>query len=111
MGPDLHAWAVAWPTHPGQGQQPLNPIPVSGVGLEQLGHAGVVADDVLAPMYPPEDLPGANHRMVTFLEQYWGGPTTYSEERGHPRLRMRHQPFKVNPLARDHYELASYRVA
>ena len=72
-------------------------------GIVDRFYAGVVADDVLAPMYPPEDLPGANRRMVMFLEQYWGGPTTYSEERGHPRLRMRHQPFKVNPLARDRW--------
>lgn len=72
-------------------------------GIVDRFYAGVVADDVLAPMYPPEDLPGANRRMVTFLEQYWGGPTTYSAERGHPRLRMRHQPYKVNPLARDRW--------
>jgi hemoglobin len=45
-----------------------------------------------------------------FLEQYWGGPTTYSEQRGHPRLRMRHAPFKVNPAARDRW-LAHMRVA
>ena len=66
-------------------------------------YEGVAADDVLRPMYPEEDLGPANERMVMFLEQYWGGPTTYSEERGHPRLRMRHQPFKVNPLARDRW--------
>ena len=49
------------------------------------------------------DLEGAIQRLTGFLEQYWGGPGTYSEERGHPRLRMRHQPFRINPEARDHW--------
>ena len=83
-------------------------------GIVDRFYAGVVTDDVLAPMYPPEDLPGANRRMVMFLEQYWGGPTTYSAERGHPRLRMRHQPFRVNPLARDrwlHHMVAAVKGA
>ena len=63
-----------------------------------------VADDpVLRPLYPEEDLAPAAQRLTSFLEQYWGGPTTYSESRGHPRLRMRHAPFKVNPAARDHW--------
>ena len=66
-------------------------------------YAGVAADSVLPPMYPEEDLEGAIHRLTMFLEQYWGGPTTYSESRGHPRLRMRHQGFRVNPEARDHW--------
>lgn len=66
-------------------------------------YEGVAADDVLRPMYPEEDLGPANERMVIFLEQYWGGPTTYSERRGHPRLRARHMPYKVNPLARDRW--------
>jgi len=66
---------------------------------------GVQSDDVLWPMYPSEDLEGAIQRLTGFLEQYWGGPGTYSEERGHPRLRMRHMPFKVNPLARDRWLL------
>lgn len=66
-------------------------------------YEGVAADDVLRPMYPEEDLGPANERMVMFLEQYWGGPTTYSERRGHPRLRARHMPYKVNPLARDRW--------
>jgi len=64
-------------------------------------YAGVATDPVLLPMYPEEDLEGAIQRLTGFLEQYWGGPTTYSQERGHPRLRMRHQPYKVNPAARD----------
>lgn len=81
--------------------------------FERLAHAfyqHVTADDVLAPMYPPDDLPGAERRLALFLTQYWGGPTTYSQERGHPRLRMRHLPFKVNPEARDHW-LTCMRLA
>jgi hemoglobin len=65
---------------------------------------GIRTDEVLLPMYPEQpDLEGAIQRLTGFLEQYWGGPTTYSEERGHPRLRMRHMPFKVNPDARDRW--------
>jgi len=63
-------------------------------------YAGVEADDLLRPMYP-EDLEGARQRLALFLIQYWGGPTTYSDERGHPRLRMRHNPYAVDSAARD----------
>jgi hemoglobin len=67
-------------------------------------YEGVATDEVLLPLYPEQpDLEGAIQRLTGFLEQYWGGPTTYSEERGHPRLRMRHLPFKVNPDARDRW--------
>ena len=67
---------------------------------------GVRTDEVLLPMYPEQpDLEGAIQRLTGFLEQYWGGPGTYSQERGHPRLRMRHLPFKVNPDARDRWLL------
>ncbi|PWB96945.1 globin [Homoserinimonas hongtaonis] len=66
-------------------------------------YAGVRDDEVLWPMYPEHDLEGAIQRLTGFLEQYWGGPGTYSEERGHPRLRMRHNPYKVNPDARDRW--------
>lgn len=66
-------------------------------------YEGVADDEVLRPMYPEEDLEGAIQRLTGFLEQYWGGPGTYSDERGHPRLRMRHVPFKVNPDARDRW--------
>lgn len=66
-------------------------------------YVGVQSDEVLWPMYPEDDLEGAIQRLTGFLEQYWGGPGTYSEQRGHPRLRMRHQPFKVNPDARDRW--------
>lgn len=68
-------------------------------------YAGVRGDDLLWPMYPEDDLEGAIQRLTGFLEQYWGGPGTYSEERGHPRLRQRHMPFKVNPEARDRWLL------
>ena len=64
-------------------------------------YRGVAEDPVLRPMYPEADLGPAAERLTMFLEQYWGGPGTYSEQRGHPRLRMRHQPFKVNPHAPD----------
>ncbi len=72
-------------------------------GIVRRFYEGVQADDVLAPMYPAHDWEGAIWRLTAFLEQYWGGPTTYSEQRGHPRLRMRHQPFHVNPEARDRW--------
>lgn len=68
-------------------------------------YAGVAQDEVLGPMYPQEDLAdgSAARRLAMFLAQYWGGPTTYSEERGHPRLRMRHAPFTVNRVAKEHW--------
>lgn len=66
-------------------------------------YQGIAQDEVLRPMYPEEDLGPAEERLLMFLEQYWGGPTTYSQQRGHPRLRMRHVPFRVNSLARDHW--------
>jgi hemoglobin len=66
-------------------------------------YEGVATDEILRPMYPADDMEGAIQRLTGFLEQYWGGPTTYSEERGHPRLRMRHMPFRVNPDARDRW--------
>ncbi|MEI4273879.1 globin [Klenkia sp. LSe6-5] len=64
-------------------------------------YAGVRADPVLAPLYPQDDWDGAEERLRRFLEQYWGGPTTYSQERGHPRLRMRHAPFAIGGRERD----------
>jgi len=66
-------------------------------------YEGVSQDALLAPMYPKDDMVGAEERLRLFLEQYWGGPTTYSEMRGHPRLRMRHMPFHINPEARDRW--------
>jgi hemoglobin len=73
---------------------------------ELVGHFydAVATDDVLLPLYPEQpDLAGARHRLTLFLVQYWGGPTTYSDERGHPRLRMRHMPFRIGPAERDRW--------
>jgi hemoglobin len=64
-------------------------------------YTGVAEDPLLRPMYPADDMDGAISRLTMFLEQYWGGPTTYSDQRGHPRLRMRHNAFHINPDARD----------
>ena len=66
-------------------------------------YAAVRTDPVLAPLYPQDDWEGAEVRLRGFLEQYWGGPTTYSQERGHPRLRMRHAPFRVDREAAEHW--------
>ena len=73
-------------------------------------YAGVAADPVLRPMYPEDDLGPAAERLRLFLEQYWGGPTTYSQQRGHPRLRMRHNPYVVDADARDRW-LSHMRIA
>ena len=80
------------------------------VRLVDVFYDGVAADPALRSLYPEEDLAGAKERLRMFLEQYWGGPTTYSQQRGHPRLRMRHAPFRVNPDARDRW-LTHMRVA
>jgi hemoglobin len=69
--------------------------------LVDLFYDGVADDPILRPMYPEHDLTGAKQRLVGFLVQYWGGPTHYSDARGHPRLRMRHAPFPVDERARD----------
>lgn len=66
-------------------------------------YEGVATDEVLRPLYPEADLAPATRRLTLFLAQYWGGPRTYDEERGHPRLRMRHFPFAIDPLARDRW--------
>ena len=66
-------------------------------------YAGVAEDEVLRPMYPEEDLGPAAERFTLFLAQYWGGPSTYGEQRGHPRLRMRHAPFAVTPTSAQHW--------
>jgi hemoglobin len=80
------------------------------VRLVDVFYDGVAADPVLRSLYPEKDLAGAKERLRMFLEQYWGGPTTYSRQRGHPRLRMRHAPFRVNPDARDRW-LSHMRAA
>ena len=69
--------------------------------LVEAFYAGVVQDDILRPLYPEDEIEAAADRLRLFLIQYWGGPTTYSDERGHPRLRMRHAPFPIGVAARD----------
>jgi hemoglobin len=71
--------------------------------LTRAFYRGVADDPVLRPMYPEEDLEPARVRLQLFLEQYWGGPTEYSDTRGHPRLRMRHMPFHINAEARERW--------
>ena len=78
--------------------------------LTRVFYEGVANDPLLQPMYPEEDLAPAERRLRMFLEQYWGGPDTYQQERGHPRLRMRHFEFKIGPKARDAW-LAHMRKA
>ncbi|MFL6099146.1 MAG: globin, partial [Actinomycetales bacterium] len=73
-------------------------------------YQGVASDPQLRALYPEPDLAGAEERLLLFLEQYWGGPTTYSDQRGHPRLRMRHAPFAVTPDQRDRW-LGHMKVA
>jgi hemoglobin len=69
--------------------------------LVDVFYEGVAKDELLRPMYPEEELGPAKERLRMFLEQYWGGPHTYSELRGHPRLRMRHNVFPITPAAKD----------
>lgn len=67
-------------------------------------YRGVARDPELLALYPePDDLSRARHRLTLFLVQYWGGPTTYSDERGHPRLRFRHAPYPIDAAARDRW--------
>ena len=73
-------------------------------------YAEVARDDVLRAVYPEEDLGPAEERLRLFLIQYWGGPQTYMQQRGHPRLRMRHAPFRVGARERDAW-LRAMRVA
>ncbi len=69
--------------------------------LVEAFYAGVAEDPDLRPLYPEQDLGPAAKRLTLFLIQYWGGPSTYSDQRGHPRLRMRHAPFPIGVVARD----------
>lgn len=106
------------PTAPVQGQplaqgQNSQPASTAPSFYEQVGgrptfeklcrefYAQVAQDPDFRAMYPEEDLAPAERRLLLFLEQYWGGPKTYQEERGHPRLRMRHMPFAIGPKERD----------
>jgi hemoglobin len=63
----------------------------------------VPGDDILGPMYPPDDMAGAEERLRLFLIGRFGGPQTYIEQRGHPRLRMRHAPYHIDGPARDRW--------
>jgi hemoglobin len=78
--------------------------------LVQRFYTGVAEDPVLRPLYPEAELGPAAERLSLFLIQYWGGPSTYSEQRGHPRLRMRHAPFVIGTTERDAW-LQHMRVA
>ena len=70
------------------------------VDLVDAFYDGVASDLLLRPLYP-DDLTDSRRHLAGFLQQYWGGPTTYSDERGHPRLRMRHAPFVIGEPERD----------
>lgn len=73
------------------------------VQLVRAFYEGVAGDPPLRDLYPEEDLGPAEERLLLFLEQYWGGPKTYQETRGHPRLRIRHAPYAVTPAQRDRW--------
>ena len=70
------------------------------VDLVDRFYQGVAGDPLLRPLYP-DDLSESRRHLALFLMQYWGGPSTYNDERGHPRLRMRHMPFVIGPAERD----------
>ncbi len=100
------------PLRPSSGREPGPEAPTA---YERMGghdmfvrlvaafYRGVATDEPLRALYPEEDLGPAEERLRMFLEQYFGGPNTYSEQRGHPRLRMRHAPFAVTPTQRDRW--------
>jgi hemoglobin len=111
--------AVAWEVRDNGGvtDPQTGPTLYDLVGGEETFHrlvarfyAGVHDDPLLRPLYPDEDLGPAEERLRMFLVQYWGGPRTYSERRGHPRLRMRHAPFAIGTAERDAW-LRHMRVA
>jgi hemoglobin len=82
--------------------------PIAGpdffIHLVDAFYDGIETDQVLLPLYPEgSETKGARERLALFLIQYWGGPDTYMQERGHPRLRMRHNPFVIGALERDHW--------
>lgn len=98
---------MAQPSHEPAVQPPPGTTFYEAVGGEPTFHrlvarfyAGVAEDPELRPLYPDPDLAGAEERLRMFLIQYWGGPRTYSERRGHPRLRMRHAPFSIGEQQR-----------
>jgi hemoglobin len=73
-------------------------------------YAQVPGDDVLGPMYPPNDMDGAEERLRDFLVGRFGGPMRYVQQRGHPRLRARHAPFAIDQRARDRWMLLMGRA-
>jgi hemoglobin len=92
----------------GRVSEPVQPSFYDAVGGEETFtrlvaafYEGVATDPLLRPLYPEEDLGPAQERLRMFLVQYWGGPRDYSDQRGHPRLRMRHAPFSIGPAERD----------
>ncbi|MBB6119026.1 globin [Nocardiopsis algeriensis] len=92
----------------GPGEEPVRMTFYEAVGGEETFvrlvrrfYEGVADDPQLRPMYPEEDLGPAEERLRLFFIQYWGGPRTYNERRGHPRLRMRHVPFRIGAVERD----------
>ncbi|GHD34152.1 globin [Nocardiopsis kunsanensis] len=94
--------------HQSQGDEPVRMTFYEAVGGEEFFtrlvgrfYEGVAQDEELRAMYPEEDLGPAEERLRLFLIQYWGGPRTYNEQRGHPRLRMRHVPFRIGTHERD----------
>ncbi|MFI6578023.1 globin [Nocardiopsis sp. NPDC050513] len=96
--------------HHKQGEGPVQTTFYDAVGGEETFtrlvrhfYEGVAADPLLRPMYPEQDLGPAEERLRLFLIQYWGGPRTYNEQRGHPRLRMRHFPFRIGAAERDRW--------
>ena len=81
-------------------------VAIGAEGLERIVAAfyrQVPHDDVLSALYPPHDLAGAERRLREFLVYRFGGPAAYVEERGHPRLRMRHAPFRIGQVARERW--------
>ncbi len=93
-------------TEPGEDQVQITVHQAVGgdeffVELVERFYAGVADDPLLRAMYPEEELTGAKRRLALFLVQFWGGEPVYSQERGHPRLRMRHFPFRIGPAERD----------
>ena len=102
----LHSWGFGLAKFQDSNNSAMNHYEEMGgrATFEQLVshfYALVSVDPVLRPMYPEDDLKAAADRLLMFLEQYWGGPNTYSERRGHPRLRMRHAPFHISEIERD----------
>lgn len=96
----------AQPSRLGQAQPVVNLFDAVGGQsffdeLVERFYRGVAGDPLLRPMYPEDDLADAKRHLALFLGQYWGGPSTYSDERGHPRLRMRHVPFVIGEAERD----------